>query len=234
MSEMTKKTTPTTPTSDASENLTICYDNGKSCQNCPNDGQLMCRFDIKDTLLFVWPFLLMLGAITWGSVLAFRNQTLDWLGLGIFLVVYIGYMAIFFNWWESRILCSHCPFYVIDDSKTLKCYANYGFLKSAPYNPAPITKSQQIQFAIGATLLFAIPIVFLLIASEFLFAGIVGIFLVVFFVNTSATSCKKCPNFSCLLNRVPKEWRDEYLRRNPVMRKAWEDAGYHVEDQENS
>ena len=36
----------------------------------------------------------------------------------------------------------------------------------------------------------------------------------------------KCVNFSCLFNRVPKEVVDEYLKKNEVMRKAWEEAGY--------
>ncbi len=37
-----------------------------------------------------------------------------------------------------------------------------------------------------------------------------------------------CVNFSCLLNRVPKEVVDEYLMKNEVMRKAWEKAGYKI------
>ena len=39
-------------------------------------------------------------------------------------------------------------------------------------------------------------------------------------------SCSKCPNFSCPLNWVPKNNVDEYLKKNPVMRKAWEENGY--------
>jgi hypothetical protein len=37
-------------------------------------------------------------------------------------------------------------------------------------------------------------------------------------------------NFSCPLNVVPKEVVDEYLRRNPVMRRAWLAHGWHLEE----
>ncbi len=213
----------------AIKTLTICYDNGASCNDCPNQNKLMCRIDWKDSAIFAWPFLTMVGFLIAGIIISMKNDHLNWLGLVIFLAVYFGYMFFFFNIWESKVLCSHCPFYVIDDSKTLKCYANYGFLKTAPYNPAPISKSEQIQFAIGAVLLFAIPSLFLLIVQSYLLAVLIFVVLLVFILNTMTHSCKKCPNFSCLLNRTPKEWRDEYLKRNSVMRKAWEDAGYHIE-----
>ncbi|MCF2141242.1 MAG: hypothetical protein K9W44_14375 [Candidatus Lokiarchaeota archaeon] len=204
--------------------LTICYDNGVSCKDCPNHNKLMCQLDYKDSLIFAWPFLSFIGILVWGIIRSMNQGNLGWLGLAIFIVFYLSYGFFFFNIWESKILCSHCPFYVIDDSKTLKCYANYGFLKSAKYNPAPISKSEQYQFIIGASLLFVIPLIFLLIVQEFLFAGLVALFYIIFFLNTSNNSCKKCPNFSCILNRVPQDWKDEYLRRNPVMREAWEKA----------
>lgn len=41
-------------------------------------------------------------------------------------------------------------------------------------------------------------------------------------------TCSKCINFSCLLNRVPKEVVDEYLKRNPIMRKAWKENGWQI------
>jgi len=40
--------------------------------------------------------------------------------------------------------------------------------------------------------------------------------------------CRRCVNFSCPLNSVPKPIVDECLRRNPVMRKAWEEQGYQL------
>jgi len=40
--------------------------------------------------------------------------------------------------------------------------------------------------------------------------------------------CSRCINFSCVGNTVPKKEVDEYLRRNPVMEKAWESSGYKI------
>jgi hypothetical protein len=41
--------------------------------------------------------------------------------------------------------------------------------------------------------------------------------------------CTSCVNFSCPLNTVPKPVIDEYLRKNEVMRKAWEESGWQIE-----
>jgi len=38
--------------------------------------------------------------------------------------------------------------------------------------------------------------------------------------------CPRCVNFSCPFNRIKKDKVDAYLRRNPVMRDAWENKGY--------
>ncbi|MDP8227300.1 MAG: hypothetical protein P9L89_06655 [Candidatus Celaenobacter polaris] len=38
--------------------------------------------------------------------------------------------------------------------------------------------------------------------------------------------CSRCVNFSCGLNTVPKEYVDVYLKKNDVMREAWEKSGY--------
>ena len=47
-----------------------------------------------------------------------------------------------------------------------------------------------------------------------------------FFVVLRYHYCSRCVNFSCPLNQIPKSVVDEYLRRNPVMREAWERSGY--------
>jgi hypothetical protein len=38
--------------------------------------------------------------------------------------------------------------------------------------------------------------------------------------------CSTCVNFSCPLNAVPKTVIDGYLKKNDVMRKAWEESGW--------
>ena len=44
------------------------------------------------------------------------------------------------------------------------------------------------------------------------------------------TACSRCLNFSCPGNTVHKQVVDAYLRRNPVMRAAWEASGYRLEE----
>ena len=50
------------------------------------------------------------------------------------------------------------------------------------------------------------------------------------FANTLKTFyCSQCVNFSCPLNTVPKATVDAYLRKNRVMREAWEQDGYQLD-----
>ena len=41
--------------------------------------------------------------------------------------------------------------------------------------------------------------------------------------------CPNCVNFSCPLNTVPKPVIDEYLKKNDVMRKAWQESGWQID-----
>jgi hypothetical protein len=50
------------------------------------------------------------------------------------------------------------------------------------------------------------------------------------FVSTLKTFfCTSCVNFSCPLNKVSKPIIDEYLRKNDVMREAWERSGWQLD-----
>jgi hypothetical protein len=48
----------------------------------------------------------------------------------------------------------------------------------------------------------------------------------VFFFGLITRICISCVNFSCPLNRVPKRLVGMYLKRNPIMKEAWENKGY--------
>ncbi|NQT73737.1 MAG: hypothetical protein HQ553_13375 [Chloroflexi bacterium] len=50
-----------------------------------------------------------------------------------------------------------------------------------------------------------------------------------FVITLKTFFCPNCVNFSCPLNTVPKSVIDEYLKKNDVMRKAWEDSGWQIE-----
>jgi hypothetical protein len=47
-----------------------------------------------------------------------------------------------------------------------------------------------------------------------------------FMNNLKIFFCRNCVNFSCPLNTVAKPVIDEYLKKNDVMRKAWEESGW--------
>ena len=133
----------------------------------------------------------------------------------------------FFGFWEIKILCSHCPYYA-KEGGFLECNANAMCPKIWKYNPVPINRWEKFQLVIGFTILFGYPIYFSIIGEQYLWAGLATLGTIVFFVILGRYTCSKCVNFSCILNRVPKELVDEYLKKNEVMRKAWEKAGYKI------
>jgi hypothetical protein len=66
----------------------------------------------------------------------------------------------------------------------------------------------------NASWIVIIALVGMLLAIILSFAIFYSLFILFF--------CRKCVNFSCMFNKVPKEYINEYLKRNPVIRKAWE------------
>jgi hypothetical protein len=152
-------------------------------------------------------------------------------------LVWFGYMIFFFLIWEPPILCAHCPFYAEGDSKILRCSINYGFLKTAKYKPGPANLWEKIQFLVGANIMFIIPLVFLAISQnlaawqKWLFIGLLVFGVILWYIVLQWKICTDCINFSCILNRVPKEIRDEFLKKNPEMYEAWKKSGYKFEDE---
>jgi hypothetical protein len=207
----------------------VCDDEDPKCESCSVNGKLMCSFNIKDTIFFILP---VFGVwITWvlGLINGFLIGKYDLPFLIIFAVSFIGYLIFFFQVWENRVLCSHCPYYSFKDEKYVKCYANYGIHKAWKYNPAPMTTSEKIQFLIAVALFALPPLVLFAIFSLFLYFWISLTLTLVWLVSMHYLSCSKCPNFSCPLNNVPKTIVDEYLKHNSVMRTAWEEKGYKIE-----
>ncbi len=213
------------------ENLrqNICKVEATSCQNCSLNGKLMCKFDIKDTIYFIIPVLSAWIAMVAGILHGFISGGLNTFQVVFFFSSYIAYLAFFFQVWENKILCSHCPYYAFEVEKKIKCYANYGIYKAWKYNPAPMSRSEKIQFIIGISLFAGYPLVFLFLAQMYIYFGISLILSIIWIVSMHFLSCSKCPNFSCPLNTVPKNIVDEYLRHNIVMRKAWEGQGYIID-----
>lgn len=207
----------------------ICNVNSLLCADCSVNGKLMCTFNIKDTIYFILPVIGVWTTLIMGIIYAFIVGKIYIPFLIIFSVGYVGYVIFFLQVWENKILCSHCPYYAFEDERHVKCYANFGIYKLWKYNPAPMTTSEKIQFLIGIAFFVGIPLILFLIIGFYLFIGISLTLALVWVISMHFLSCSKCPNFSCPLNNVSKEVVNEYLKRNSVMRKAWEGQGYIIE-----
>lgn len=186
------------------------------CKGCSIAGRLKCRYSSGDLLRFLGMFLCFMVPAVVGVLLG---------GYGWYLLGYLGMAIIFFGFWEIRILCSHCPYYA-EKGFTLHCIANYGCPKFWKYRSEPISKAEKIQLAVGFIMISCYPFPFLILGGQFVWLLLAAAGLTMFFWTLQKFTCTKCVNFSCLFNRVPQEVVDEYLRRNSVMRKAWEENGW--------
>ena len=190
----------------------------EECENCLLNNELNCYFELKKLLSFIGVFSLFAVPSILGLILS---------DYALYLIGWFIFWIIFFEFWEIRILCSHCPFYA-QEGRTIRCIANYGSLKLWSYHPEPISRIEKLQLFIGFLILFGYPLLFLLLARQyfFLILSIIGLSCFTIFLLT--IKCSKCVNFSCPLNRVSKDVVNDFLKRNTIMREAWEKKGYKV------
>ena len=188
------------------------------CKDCSIQGRIMCRFDRKDLLGFLMNVLPFFVVGIAGTIRA---------GYGWTLLVWLFYALFFFFVWEARVLCSHCPYWA-EEGSVLHCHANYGVLKIWKYRPGPMSRSEQLQFIVGALILIVFPLVFMVVGGEVLLACIGLTVAISAGYTLRRTGCNRCINFSCPMKNVPKELVDAYLVMNPVMRAAWEASGYRI------
>jgi hypothetical protein len=211
----------------------ICtHDPNSNCKECNTKGKLDCKLDKKQQMtsmktVFSYVLIAILGLVVTGIL------TGNWIILIIFLI----FIGLFFFVIEIKINCSHCPYYA-ENKKTLNCPGNNFFPKLWKYNPKPISLGEQIGSIIGFGILGLYPFLSELYGIWFVYstepnitfvkiigpiiiliATIVGymIFISLFLFKF----CPKCVNFSCRFNKVPQEYVDEYLKKNPVIRDAW-------------
>jgi len=150
-------------------------------------------------------------------------------GYGWYLLGWVAFWLVFFEFWEIRILCSHCPYYA-ERGATLHCIANYGSLKLWNYRPEPMSTFEKVQLWIGFSILGGYPFPFMILGGQYLWAVVALWGSAMFFWTLRRYTCSQCVNFSCPLNCVSKEIVDAYLERNPVMREAWEKSGWQIRE----
>jgi hypothetical protein len=191
-----------------------------ACEGCSIEGHLMCRFDSKDMVGFLLNVLPFAVTAVIGAIQA---------GYGWYLLLWLAYSLFFFFVWEARILCSHCPMWA-EESRVLHCHANGGVIKIWGYRPGPMSRSERVQFLVGAGLWIGFPFLFMLLGQQYLLA-LIGLAAVASGVyGVRRTACSRCINFSCPMNAVSKEIVDAYLIRNPAMWAAWEASGYYLDE----
>ncbi|UCB61275.1 MAG: hypothetical protein JSW72_04290 [Candidatus Bathyarchaeota archaeon] len=126
----------------------------------------------------------------------------------------------------------------------LHCLANHGTIKIWRYNPEPMNTYEKLGFLGGALFFMLFPVVTELYTIYTLldFAGVFNEAIVVltilvvfsviggsiFFFGLTTRICISCVNFSCPFNRVPRKIVNTYLKRNPIMKEAWEKKGYKI------
>ncbi|MCJ7725697.1 MAG: hypothetical protein MUP76_04840 [Acidimicrobiia bacterium] len=179
---------------------------------------MKCRFKLGDLLRFIGMFSLFAVPAVVGVIAG---------GFGWSLLGWALFCLVFFELWEIRILCAHCPYYA-ERGTTLHCIANYGSLKVWKYRPGPMSLSEKTQLIVGFVILGGYPFPFLLLGDQYVWAVIALGGLTAFFWTLRRWTCSRCVNFSCPLNSVSKPVVDAYLERNPVMLKAWKESGYRL------
>ncbi len=213
------------------------WNDDSDCSSCPNQETLHCKWDRTILMGFqciAWPFL----------VVGIFGLVLTGLVSGVWwpLISYVSFLIVFLTVFEIRILCSHCPFYA-EEGATLRCLANHGMPKLWRYRPGPMAPWEKTALKICFSFYGLFPLAGQAYGAWFVAArysafglvalmGVIGIALgtlvtmMSFFWLLKNFYCAKCVNFSCPLNTVPKNAVDDFLRRSPGMRDAWEKAGY--------
>jgi hypothetical protein len=201
---------------------------------------LNCRYDKHLARFFLWNQIPSLTLMLLGLALAGYITGIWW----PLISVAFGAVALWGFGVETRLLCSHCPFYA-GEGKTLHCLALDGFPKLWKYRPGPMTQVEKILLSALAIYLEAMPVAFQVYGVWYLWfhrlgrPAILGMALIMlatvltewqFVYVIQHDFCARCVNFSCPLNRVPKETVDAYLVQNPVMRAAWEKSGYRMNE----
>jgi len=212
-------------------------DPNSACETCENNTVLDCKLNRKQTMVtttLIYSFIIvsLLGLYIVCSI------TQLWL----LFIVFGVFVPLFFLLIEPRITCSHCPYYA-EKRVRFNCPGNMLTPKLWKYHPEPMNKYEQAGTLVGFILFGAYPIflelygiwvlygegltitdlqllelLVILLATIVLISALYAVFLFVY--------CKKCVNFSCQFNKVPKAVAHRYIKANPVMKEAWEKSGY--------
>lgn len=189
--------------------LHTCNDN--SCDGCEVSDKLVCHFNGKQlTSFFLLNIPLFLSA---GYIISIQNPFL--------LIPWVIFIFFYFGLIEIRVMCSHCPHYAEPETKSLKCWANYGCPKLWKYNPGPMSITEKIIFILGLMIIFLPPVFILWIQKKYLFLLIYIVLLIAWKILLRIFYCKKCINFACPFNSVNNNVKDKFFNKNIIVKQAW-------------
>ncbi|MFW9806588.1 MAG: hypothetical protein ACFFFK_07665 [Candidatus Thorarchaeota archaeon] len=214
----------------------ICTSKDRSvCVACEIDGKLNCRFD-EDL------------------VKCFRNRHIPYRTLQLFVAGVTSFLI--GVWWpfllfsiililnftiiETRYLCRHCPFYE-KEGGSLECITLKGLPRLWKFDPSPMKTSDKIGMTLVGGFIDVFPILWAGYSVWVLYSINAELLSIISMIGLTIVSiiaagyleefigknyCKRCVNLSCMMNKVPKELKDEFLQKNPEMLKIWESCGY--------
>jgi hypothetical protein len=230
----------TTKASEIQEPLTVItctWDEDANCIECEGAENLLCKWDKKRILKF-YAIYVLFTIPSWYGLILLRY----WAGIGVFVLTYLVFTLVYFIFIEMYVLCSHCPYYS-RKGKLLYCQSSkHGMPKIWKYKPGPLKNWEKAVTLLGMLTFLLFPVTTisytlgtLWVASSLMLWKLIVLlcldilslfFGFMFVIVLKRRFCSQCINFSCPLNTVSKEIVDIYLKNNPAMRKAWEEAGY--------
>ena len=183
----------------------------QSCDNCNVKKEIHCHFNsnqAKKFLLSVVPAMMvgLIGIYMYNPLL---------------IIIWLVICFLYFGLIEIRVMCSHCPHYAETETKTLKCWANYGSPKLWKYRPGPMSTLEKIVFILGGLLIAVYPLLLIILSQNYPILVVYLILIVVCFYYMRTYMCNQCINFACPANRVDKKVREKFFQHNPQIRDAW-------------
>ena len=130
-------------------------------------------------------------------------------------IYFIVAMIFFAGGIEWYVLCRHCPCYEYSGKEhgndgRFYCLANWGSPKLFKYDPSPVSTIGRIVFVIWVGFAYLFPVLYFWNRIDWL---IVQLLIVVSFMMTLRQwCCSACPNFGCVLNTVPTEKQEEFIK----------------------
>jgi len=130
-------------------------------------------------------------------------------GLTPIRTAWIFFLGAFFGLVLPAVLCRHCPHYA-RRGRFIVCPTTVGPPKLLPPSGRTIRPTEKAVFAAGFALVLGFPVVVLALRGSLAPAALTLAGAGLFILGEQAFSCSRCLNFSCLLNRVPRDVQDRW------------------------